>query len=432
MDENVILSKIELSFLYNSSFGACVSSVNNPAFSLVSGQQYRIIWDDVEYARTAFAFTSADGSQCVGVGNPLAAGQTANDDKFCIVYDDTNKIVHYLSLEQTASHEVAIYQIIEGEEEPAKQDGIVLKNRDGNPVTYPGIKCIHVLSSEDGELVTFAAVSSGQVTASVLFMDYDGTTLFSRHVFIGDACPDPVEHDKITEPTGKENTDKYSFGAWCGWGLSPDADADPEILLNVSGDMVVYAIYEKELRYYTVNFYDGNTIIDTQQIAYGETANPPNTDREGYTFVGWDSYDFVITEDRDFYGTWEVEAPSDIVPLQTITTANDTSSSGAYKGKISVNAKLETGKTYCIEFNGVTYTCVCRDVKYTVSSLSGASFGRTATVGNARIITKMMGYSATASVSATSEPFFIYNDIATVIVVYTKTAITTQVRIYEA
>lgn len=168
MAENVILSKIECSFSYDSTFGAYVSSANNPTFSLIPDQEYRIVWDDMEYTRTAFAFTFADGSQCVGVGNPLAAGQTANDDKFCIVYDDTHKIVHYLSLEQTASHEVAIYQIVE-DEQIATGATVVLKDRNGNDLPpFEGVAGVDVLDA-DGNSQMFLPGEAEEKTVELDF-----------------------------------------------------------------------------------------------------------------------------------------------------------------------------------------------------------------------------------------------------------------------
>lgn len=100
-----------LAFSYNSNFGAYVHSIlSNIPFELVEGEEYNIIWDGVDDKRAAFAFTSADSSECVAVGNTLAAGGEDNGDKFAIVYDSTHGYLQFLSLETTDTHTVSIYQ----------------------------------------------------------------------------------------------------------------------------------------------------------------------------------------------------------------------------------------------------------------------------------------------------------------------------------
>lgn len=109
-----LLPDTPVDFVYSSSFGVFAHSEFAPTFGIEAGQKYVIVWDDKKYARTAFAYIYADGSECVGLGNPLAAGQEGNNDPFCVVYDVTHNYLHYMSLEQDTSHTVAVCQLAEG------------------------------------------------------------------------------------------------------------------------------------------------------------------------------------------------------------------------------------------------------------------------------------------------------------------------------
>ena len=115
MAEQIVFPEYEYPFEYSDSFGVYACSTLGGSFELKPDAEYIVIWDGVRYERTGFCFVFADGSECVGIGNPLAAGQTSNGDLFCIAYDKTHEINHFLSLEQTDSHTVAIYALVEEE-----------------------------------------------------------------------------------------------------------------------------------------------------------------------------------------------------------------------------------------------------------------------------------------------------------------------------
>lgn len=144
MAEVLISPESTLDFSYSSALGAFANSNLSPTFSLTAGQQYRILWDGSSYTRTGFAFTTADGSECVGVGNPLAAGQESNGDLFCIVYDKTHDYMHHLSLEQTATHTVSVYEIT------GSEVGIIQYDRNGNPMEFYGKKVLRVDTTDGG------------------------------------------------------------------------------------------------------------------------------------------------------------------------------------------------------------------------------------------------------------------------------------------
>lgn len=143
--------------------------------------------------------------------------------------------------------------------------------------------------------------SSDERVKYVTFM-YGATELIKYPVVVGDAVHDPVEKGLIDEPT-KESTvsNVYPFG---GWNLTDGGEPDPSALQNVTEDRTVYAAFTEEVRYYTVNFYDGDTLVETVQVTYGETANPSYL-KEGYALIAWTPSNKNITQDTDCYGEWE-------------------------------------------------------------------------------------------------------------------------------
>lgn len=107
----VLLAEQEIAeFALNADLGVFCRSIAPAPYALTAGETYTVSWDTATVARTAFAFSAADGAACVGIGNPMAAGGEANEDTFVIVYDMTNQYLHYMSLEQAETHRVGVSQ----------------------------------------------------------------------------------------------------------------------------------------------------------------------------------------------------------------------------------------------------------------------------------------------------------------------------------
>lgn len=145
MTRTVILPEASLAFEYVAAFDAYAHTINSLPFVFETGYQYTIVWDGIEYVRTAFAFTAADGSSCVAVGNPLAAGESSNGDPFAIVCNNTNSYLYYISTEIADTHTVVI----------SLNEGIVLKDRNGNNVAYYGIETVTFDTTTEGKQQTF-------------------------------------------------------------------------------------------------------------------------------------------------------------------------------------------------------------------------------------------------------------------------------------
>lgn len=180
-------------------------------------------------------------------------------------------------------------------------------------------------------------------TATVTFCNYDGTELFSRPVFVGDDCPDPVEQGKIDEPT-RESTAQYNY-AYSGWSLTAGGAASASALNVVMEDRTVYAAYTQNVRYYTVRFYDGTTLMQEMQVAYGSVATEPSTGKDGYNFVGWTPSDLTIYADTDFYGTWEESTYASLMSAPDV----------APKGEVYASAFFDNDTKLAVAFNDFPY-----------------------------------------------------------------------------
>lgn len=186
--------------------------------------------------------------------------------------------------------------------------------------------------------------ADGAVT--VTFCNYDGTELFARQVFIGDDCPDPVTQGKITAPT-KESSAQYNY-THSGWSLSAGGSANSAALKNITEDRTVYAAYSGETRYYTISFYDGTTLLKTEQYAYGQTpAYEPTKDDHG--FIGWEPALTVVTGDKSYYAQWSAIVTFENASWQQIA---EISESGQAAEKFAIGDK----KTFSLTVNGETQT----------------------------------------------------------------------------
>lgn len=140
----------------------------------------------------------------------------------------------------------------------------------------------------------------------VTFIGADGTVLYKKAVAVGDDCVDVAAKGLISTPT-KEGDVYYTYH-FAGWSLSAGEEADETALKNVTEDKTVYAAFDKETVYYTVNFYDddGVTLLSSVQVAYGADASyvPQKT---GYTFVSWSADVSNVTGNMDVVAVWEID-----------------------------------------------------------------------------------------------------------------------------
>lgn len=146
--------------------------------TLIDGETYRIMWDGVEYVRTASVVEGAG----TGVGNFDILGYGENTGEPFILGDDGEGII-IGTLDSSESHTIGIYQGIEDEpeepvepeepEEPVEpEENIILKDRNGNDIEYQGIDRIR-LRTASGGVKEFVNVKTAEKTVDPDFSNGD-------------------------------------------------------------------------------------------------------------------------------------------------------------------------------------------------------------------------------------------------------------------
>lgn len=209
-----------------------------------------------------------------------------------------------------------------------------------------------------GIVGTHAGGGGGSVAGcvTVTFMNGD-TVLFSRPVYIGDDCPNPLTQGHISTTPTKESTAQYDY-TYSGWCATDGGTADSTILQNITEDKTVYAAYTATTRKYTITFYDddGVTVLHTQQFNYNAMPSY-NPTKSGYLLTGWTPALSNVTGDASYTAIWGTVLV--IIPEQTVTLASVDSMSayGQYQATIpKTGANLTAGAKYKVVLDGTEYT----------------------------------------------------------------------------
>lgn len=268
------------------------------AFELVADKEYRVVWDGTSYTCTAMRIDDPAG---VLIGNPAMLGFPQDSGEpflIGVLEDGTPAIVTTEGTGDTTTHTVGVYT-----------------------------ECSGGGSGEDVKYVTF--------------MSEDGETeLYKKAVFSGDNCMNPVSMGWMNTPT-KESTNTEVF-SYSGWSLTAGGAASASALSVVTEDRTVYVAYTASTRYYTVRFFDGNTLLHTAQVEYGGSASYA-AEKDGYAFDGWQPSSENITADTDCYAQWTAE----------ITFANATwAQIAAISESGQASSRFSIGDTKTMTFNG--------------------------------------------------------------------------------
>lgn len=258
-------------------FGGAYIATSTETITLVEGETYYVKWDGTTYTCVAKTGSLDGENDIMYLGNDTLLGGTS-DEPFTVAYFVGNGMVGFLTTYTDPSHNIRIYQIIGG-------------------------------SSAD-ERVKY-----------VTFM-YGERELEKYPVIVGDTVRDRAKDNGWAEDTKLTgwvasplipSTDAKIYPV-IGWSSADDATSDSDALENVTEDRTVYAVVMEKPRKYAVNFFDdAGKLVKSQRVAYGTSATPPDTFREGYIFNGWAlsdgtiSTDLVITSNTDFYGSWELD-----------------------------------------------------------------------------------------------------------------------------
>ena len=148
----------------------------------------------------------------------------------------------------------------------------------------------------------------------VAFLNYDDTLLYVDYVDSGTLATDPVTAGHISAPTKPSDVGLvYTFSGWEG------------ISSVVTADKSLKAQYSSATRYYTVRYLQGQTVLQTSQVAaYGAPsytgADPSIADVPGsytyYLWTGWGNEPAQVTADTDVIATFlRCDLPSEVKDL---------------------------------------------------------------------------------------------------------------------
>lgn len=140
----------------------------------------------------------------------------------------------------------------------------------------------------------------------VTFASEDGSTVYGvKPVAVGDDCADPIARGIFSTPT-KESDVQYNY-TFAGWATEANGGMNSAALKAVTEDRTVYANFAAIVRYYTITYYDGDTVLKTVSLAYGSTPEAYSPEKSGYSFVGWNPEVATVTGNASYYSQWKVQ-----------------------------------------------------------------------------------------------------------------------------
>lgn len=150
----------------------------------------------------------------------------------------------------------------------------------------------------DGETFTCTAQDGNSMAEGAVFIGNAAAFGLSgnKEPFIIGGTPDsPMNIFALNDTEATEHTVAiYQQSASGGEGLP-----------IITEDTVFYAVYDKELRYYTISFYDVDTLLESASWAYGTTPSiTTEPEKDGYTFDGWLPEIVAVTGDAEYYAAW--------------------------------------------------------------------------------------------------------------------------------
>jgi hypothetical protein len=125
------------------------------------------------------------------------------------------------------------------------------------------------LKNKINALYPYLKINHKHLTATLIYMNEDGTEELGREVVVnGEVKEQP------TNIPAKDSNVQYDF-TYGGWSRTPNGEPDDDALKNIETDTVVYVAYDKTVRKYEVEFYNGTQLYATSDVEYGTYATSP-------------------------------------------------------------------------------------------------------------------------------------------------------------
>ena len=142
-----------------------------------------------------------------------------------------------------------------------------------------------------------------------------------------------------TIPT-KESTAQYTYTFANAWSLTPGGTADSDALKNVTADRNVYAVFNEVVRTYTVYWYNGSNLLETDtDVPYGSIPTYDGStpvDEDGGKWSGWQPEVAPVTGDVSYVATFDEpggDEPAEMLSWEGVAYHID---NGTYKDVYSV------------------------------------------------------------------------------------------------
>lgn len=194
--------------------------------------------------------------------------------------------------------------------------GLDEKGNNTDKAVASGIIHVGLVSSRD--IADFAerypnVTIDYEILGNVALFLVDGVEFASGVYSVGEQIKAPAK-----SPT-KEATAQYIF-SFKGW------SADGVNLVSSFGTMgeenvTFYALFDETVRTYTIRFYNGTTLLQTQTVAYGTTPTYTGTEptMEGKDFGGWTPALAPVTGNADYVAKFVTPSVARALLKRTIT-----------------------------------------------------------------------------------------------------------------
>lgn len=175
----------------------------------------------------------------------------------------------------------------------------------------------NILGSQVVELKArypYLEIDADHISCTVKYYSEDGQTLLHTETVTDGA------NATYTGTATKTSTAQYNY-TFNGWSATPGGPLWANAKVHVTEDRNLYAHFSADLRYYTVYFYNGSTLLQTvQHVPYGGTAQytagstSSITNSSGDPFTGWNPLPSNIQGNTSCYAQF--------VPMYTCTFKN--------------------------------------------------------------------------------------------------------------
>ena len=215
----------------------------------------------------------------------------------------------------------------------------------GNPATEFVLKgAAHIAVVSQAELTTIMArflnlsVTYDQMVSSctVTFKNYDGTVLNTQTVRKYGAAKNPITAGLIDTPVKPSTVDKvFTFIGW------------DQQLTYILEDLVVTAQYSEATRYYTVRWYNGTQLLQTDTVAAHDGVSFRGgelTSSTGSIWMGWDALTNDVTSDIDVHAVFITPTLPDTVATNFDYLYSDDANDNSGYTLAEFYGIMETGK----------------------------------------------------------------------------------------